>query len=131
MTPPGAPGGGASGAAVLIVDHGSRETEANALLEGLAERLRERLPGRTVQAAHMEIAMPGIAEAVDACVAAGAREIVVVPFFLSPGRHVRQDVPRLAAEAAARHPGVSVRVAGPVGLHPAMLEILLERISEG
>lgn len=115
----------------MLVDHGSREAEANALLEGLAARLRERLPGRTVQAAHMEISAPTIAEAVDACVAAGAREIVVVPFFLSPGRHVREDVPRLAAEAAARHRGVSVRIAGPVGLHPAMLEILLERVSEG
>jgi sirohydrochlorin ferrochelatase len=128
---PGAPEGDAGGAAVVLVDHGSREAEANALLEGLAARLRERLPGRTVQAAHMEISAPTIAEAVDACVAAGAREIVVVPFFLSPGRHVREDVPRLAAEAAARHRGVSVRIAGPVGLHPAMLEILLERVSEG
>ena len=35
-------------------------------------------------------------------VAAGAREIVVHPDFLGPGRHSREDIPRMAMEAAAR-----------------------------
>jgi catechol 2,3-dioxygenase-like lactoylglutathione lyase family enzyme len=123
-------GEAAGGPAIVLVDHGSREADANALLEGVAERLRACLPGRRVEVAHMELAAPGLAEAIGACAAAGAREIVVVPWFLSRGRHVTQDVPRLAAEAAARHPGVAVRVAEPVGLHPAMLEILVARVSE-
>ena len=36
--------------AVLLVDHGSRRPEANAQLEALAERVRERLPDRYVAA---------------------------------------------------------------------------------
>jgi sirohydrochlorin ferrochelatase len=95
----------------------------------MAEDLRARLPGRHVEVAHMEIAAPDLAEAIDACAAAGAREIVVVPWFLSRGRHVAQDVPRLVADAAARHAGLVVRVAEPVGLHPALLDVLVERVS--
>ena len=41
--------------------------------------------------------------------------------------HGAEDVPRLAQEAAERHPGVSVRVAAPLGPHAKLAEIALER----
>jgi sirohydrochlorin ferrochelatase len=115
--------------AVLLVDHGSRRPEANALTDWLADALRAREPGRVVRVAHLEVLGPDIAEGVDACVADGAREIVVLPVFLAPGRHVLEDVPREAREAGRRHPDVSVRVAAePLGTHPKLVEILLERL---
>ena len=122
------PSDGGSGRAVVLVDHGSRAPEANALLEALAERVRARLPDRLVRVAHMEIAPPSLGEAIDACVAAGAREVVVHPYFLTPGRHAVRDIPRMASEAAARHPGVAVRVTGPLGLHDGLVDAVVARI---
>jgi sirohydrochlorin ferrochelatase len=118
-----------SAEAIVLIDHGSREPAANAVVEEVAAALRARLPGRPVEVAHLELAPPELAEAVARCVASGAREIVVQPFFLAPGRHSARDVPRLAAEAAARHPGVSIRVADPLGAHPALVDAVLERVS--
>ena len=118
-----------SAEAILLIDHGSREPAANAVVEEIAAALRARLPGRLVEVAHLELAPPGFAEAVARCVERGARELVVQPFFLAPGRHSAQDVPRLAAEAAKRHPGVSIRVAEPLGAHPALVEAVLDRVS--
>ena len=115
--------------AIVLVDHGSRVAEANALLDRVAERLRERVPERIVRTAHMELAEPSLDQAIDACVAAGAAEIVVHPYFLAPGRHSREDVPRLAAAAAARHPGVRVSVSEPLGVHPGLVDAVLERVS--
>jgi sirohydrochlorin ferrochelatase len=115
--------------AVLLVDHGSRRPEANALVEGLARALRSELD-RVVEVAHLETAEPSIEQGVDACAAQGAVEITVLPCFLALGRHVTEDVPALAREAAARHRGVRVRVAEPVGTHPKLVEILLERLRE-
>ncbi len=63
-------------------------------------------------------AAPSIADAFDACVLDGASTVVVSPYFLSPGRHWQEDLPTLAAAAAARHPGVRFLVAAPLGLHP-------------
>ena len=83
-----------------------------------------------VEPAHMELAEPSIATAFARCVEQGAVLVVVVPYFLGPGKHWNEDIPRLAAEAAARHPGVGHFVADPLGLHPLLLQIVDERIRE-
>ena len=115
--------------AVLIVDHGSRLPEANELLLAVAARVRERLPDRLVRTAHLDIAEPGISDAIDTCAAEGAGEILVAPWFLSPGAHTARDLPRIAAEAARRHPGVRIACAAPLGLDDRLVEVLLERIA--
>lgn len=114
--------------AVLVVDHGSRLPEANALLAAVVARVRERLPGRLVRAAHLDLVEPRIPAAIDAAVAEGAREIVLAPWFLGPGTHSTRDLPRLAAEAERRHPGLRVRCAEPLGADARLVEVLLERI---
>jgi sirohydrochlorin ferrochelatase len=116
--------------AIVLVDHGSRRAEANAVLDAVAEQVRAAEPGRIVHVAHMELAAPTLAEAVDACVADGARAIVVHPYFLAPGHHSTRDIPRLAAQAAARHDGVDVRVSAPLGVHAKLAEVVLERVRE-
>jgi len=116
--------------AVLLVDHGSRRDEANAQLDELVDIVRARLPDHFVTAAHLELAPPSVAAGIDACVAALATEIVIHPFFLAPGRHSAEDLPRLAREGSARHPGVSIRVGPPLGLHPRLVDAVLERIGE-
>ena len=116
--------------AVLLIDHGSRRAEANEQLEAVAERLRARLPDRLVLTAHLELAAPDIGQGLDACVAAGAREIVVHPYFLGPGRHTREDIPRQVAAAAGRHPDVAIRVSEPLGLHERLLDVVVDRIEQ-
>jgi sirohydrochlorin ferrochelatase len=117
--------------AILIVDHGSRLAEANEQLRRLAERVRTQAPpGTIVRHAHMELASPGIGEALDACVAEGAAEVIVHPYFLAPGRHSTRDIPRLVEEAARRHPGVRVRVSEPLGLDDRLAGLILDRVGE-
>jgi sirohydrochlorin ferrochelatase len=114
--------------AIVIVDHGSRAPAANRVVATLARKLKRRLPGAIVHFAHLELAPPTIAEAIDRCVADGAREIVVHPYFLSPGVHSRRDVPALARAAARKHRGVRVRITAPLGGHDLLVEIVLDRV---
>jgi sirohydrochlorin ferrochelatase len=113
--------------AIIIVDHGSRRDEANRMLDVLADQVRQ-ITADCVYVAHMEIAEPTITEAFDAAVADGADFVFVFPYFLSPGQHSRGDIPRMAADAAARHPGIEYHCSGPVGLDPIMAELILNRI---
>jgi sirohydrochlorin ferrochelatase len=75
----------------------------------------------------MELAPPSIPDGIRACVQEGAREIVVHPYMLSPGRHATKDIPHMASEAAAEYDGIEIRVTGPLGLHDKIGEIVLER----
>jgi sirohydrochlorin ferrochelatase len=116
--------------AILLVDHGSRRAEANALLEAIAEAVRARAGDVRVRTAHLEIAHPSIGDAIDACAAEGVRDLVLVPWFLGPGRHTQQDIPRQASVAAERHPDLRVRIAEPLGLHDKLVEVVLDRAAE-
>ena len=88
---------------VVVVDHGSRRAASNEQLERFAELYAATTGRAVVEAAHMELAPPTIAEAFGRCVERGATLVVVAPFFLSPGRHWQEDIPALVDEAAQQH----------------------------
>lgn len=114
--------------AVIVVDHGSRRSESNDLLLTAAGSLARESRFDIVEPAHMELAEPSIAAAFRRCVERGARTIVVFPWFLSPGRHWHEDIPRLVNDAAADYPEVRWMVTAPFGVHPAMLTAAEDRI---
>jgi sirohydrochlorin ferrochelatase len=115
---------------VVVVDHGSRREESNRLLLDVVQMLRVRGPFSIVEPAHMELAEPSLRTAFLRCATRGARLVVVSPFFLLPGQHWTEDIPTLASAVAAEHPGVKYLVAGPLGVHPLLVDVLLERIEE-
>ena len=115
---------------IVIVDHGSRRAESNDLLLEVVEQFRQTSDYSIVEPAHMELAEPSIAAAFARCVEQGANKIIVHPYFLSPGRHWHEDIPRLAKEASAHHAHVSYVVTHPLGPHPLMLKIIQDRIED-
>lgn len=116
--------------ALLLVDHGSRRQEANDLLKQIAAIMRERFGFSIVHYAHMDLGEPTIQQGFDACVAEGAREVIVHPYFLVPGLHVTKDIPDLVKEAANHHPGIAFRITEPLGVHEKIGEVILERIAQ-
>jgi len=118
---------------LVLIDHGSRSADANAVVESAARAVARRSADRfvAVQAAHMELASPSLEEALASVVAAGAEVVVVVLFFLSPGRHSQRDIPALVARAAQLHPGLRVVVSEPLGSDARLVDLLLIRAEEG
>jgi len=114
---------------VILVDHGSRREESNRLLEDVVAHFADASGLTIVEPAHMELAEPSIATAFARCVARGSKTVVVFPYFLLPGRHWYEDIPRLTAEAARSHPGVKYLVTAPFGLHPLLTEVISQRIA--
>ena len=115
---------------IVLVDHGSRVAESNSAFEAIVARFGERQTDRIIEAAHMELASPTLAEAFARAVARGATHVIVQPYFLLPGRHWRDDIPRLTAEAARNHPGVTWIVTKPLGDSPELLDVIARRIDE-
>jgi sirohydrochlorin ferrochelatase len=113
---------------VIVVDHGSRRDESNELLQDVVRQFADATGLTIVEPAHMELAEPSIDTAFSRCVDRGAETVVVFPYFLLPGRHWNDDIPRLAAAAASKHPGIRYLVTAPFGLHPLMAEVMRQRI---
>jgi len=116
--------------AILLVDHGSRRAEANALLEDVADQIRKRTTETIVEVAHLEIADPDIGKGIEACVKEGATQIIVHPFFLGPGRHTTEDIPAQVEGARQRHPNVQIRISEPLGSHAGLIDVILDRVSD-
>lgn len=113
---------------IIVVDHGSRRTESNDLLNEVVALFRQSSGYTIVEPAHMELAEPSIAQAFARCASQGAELVVVHPYFLSPGRHWHEDIPRLAREAALPFPHVQHLVTAPLGLHPLMAQVMQQRV---
>jgi sirohydrochlorin ferrochelatase len=128
--PPREPGpeeGPLTETALLLIAHGSREEEANADLYHAVEAMRRHGRYAVVEAAFLELARPTIPEGVARCVEEGARCVILLPYFLSAGVHVRRDLAGLRQTFAETHPGVEFRLAEPMGRHPLLLEVVADR----
>jgi sirohydrochlorin ferrochelatase len=114
--------------ALLVVAHGSRRDASNDEVRRLTDILRAAAGSEyaQVECAFLELAQPSIPDGIDCCVAEGASEVVVLPYFLSAGRHVAKDIPEIVAACRARHPGVELRIAPYLGLSHKLVDNLLE-----
>ncbi len=120
--------------AILLIDHGSRRAEANAMIHCVARMVafqaQQLGQPKHVIGAHMELAEPTIAQGLASCVTAGAQEVIVHPYLLAPGRHASEDIPRMVAEAAKAYPEIRVCVSAPLGVHAAIAQVVLDRCEQ-
>ena len=116
--------------ALLLIAHGSRRPEANADLESVAGRMRERGRYSVVQTAFLELAEPGVEAGAALCVEQEANDVILLPYFLSPGKHVVEDLAAARDRLAARFPGVRFVLAEPLGRHPLLLDVIEDRARE-
>ncbi len=116
--------------AVLVVGHGSRREEANEDVRDAARKIGECGGFNLIAAAFLEITHPTIHEGFAQLIEQGASDLTVHPYFLSPGRHTRGDIPVEVREAAAAYPAVTWRITEPLSAHALVIEASIERIRE-
>ena len=112
------------GQGIVLFGHGARDPEWAGPMRRTAARIGELTPDVPVSLAFMEFLTPTLDAAVDHLVAMGVTDICVVPVFLAQGGHLKRDVPRMVAQAAQRHPAVSVSLTTAVGEAPGVVEAI-------
>jgi len=119
--------------ALLVVAHGSRRSASNDEVRILCERLQEEKSGKEfaiVRAAFLELAEPSIPAGIEQCIQLGADQIVVLPYFLSAGRHASEDIPAEVEKARLPYPHVAIHLAPYLGSAPGIAGLLLA-LAEG
>lgn len=110
-------------ATVVLIAHGSRLETANEEVRDLAARLEARL-AQPVIPAFLELAAPSIPEGIDLALQGNPTEIKVLPYFLTQGRHVQEDIPKLLADKARAYPETPIRLLPYLGAEESLLEVL-------
>ena len=113
--------------ALLLIAHGSREGEANADLLYVAEEIRRQGIYKVVEPAFLELAEPTIRQAAERCAAADVERIIIVPYFLSAGVHVRRDLYNPRNRLADAFPNIRFDLAEPLGRSRKLVDLVVER----
>lgn len=116
--------------AVLLMAHGSRIAEANDAVREIAAMVKDMTDFPIVEAAFREQHLPNIQQGIDACAAQGAERIILTPYFLYMGAHVREDLPEEMVTAKQRYPHIEFIMGSHLGAHRKLAEVVIERISE-
>lgn len=116
--------------AVLLIGHGSPLPEVKSAFCALADLVRAAGDNELVEVAFLSCGEPTIASGIDRCVEQGARRVVLCPYFLLAGRHVRNDLPAAMVVAAQRYPKLELLLAEPLGVHAKLAEVVCERVAE-
>lgn len=113
---------------LLLVAHGSRRAESNDEVRQLAAQLGQMAQGRfdSVTPAFLELAEPSIPDGLRAAIKAGADEVVVLPYFLSAGRHVINDIPGEVDSVRAEYPDVAINLVSYLGAAAGVKDLLLD-----
>ncbi len=116
--------------AVVVFAHGSSVEAANEGVRAMTAELARRGAYELVETAFLELAQPDLPAAVACLCARGATRIVVVPFFLTLGIHLRRDLPGIVDALRGIHPSVEFEIAPPLEGHPALVDAMLGRAED-
>lgn len=114
--------------ALLFVAHGTPLAPANAPIVRTAEVVAQRLGYGIALVGYLDCNAPTIPDAIDQLVETGYGRIVIQPYFLHLGRHVRTDLPALFSDARSRHPQVEIIAAHHLDYDPLLVDVAAERI---
>ena len=116
---------------LLIIAHGSRRMASNDEVREVARRFDLQNHGfDKVGTAFLELDEPSIPQGIINAIEQGASEVTVLPYFLSAGRHVSEDIPAEVASVQKDYQNVIIKVAPYLGASDRMPEILLAQTKE-
>lgn len=112
---------------IVIFAHGSSIHSANEAVRAVTRAAAHAGRLERVEVAFLEPHHPSLGETVTRLAEAGIRRILIVPYFLTLGLHLRRDLPGIVAHLSNIHKNLEIRVAPPLDGHPALADIVLDR----
>ena len=115
---------------VVVLAHGSKVRSGNEGLFKIVEMLRAMGKWDMVEACFLQLAKPGLTEAVEDIIEKGAKRVVVMPLLLFSGNHVLKDIPEEIDKEREKFPEVEFCYAKNIGADERIALIASERIED-
>lgn len=116
---------------VVVFAHGSSVESANEAVRIVARVISEDKNFPLVATSFLDGGKPDLPDAVADLVSRGADRILVVPYFLTVGLHLKRDLPDLIAKIQEERSDLPIQVTPPLDGHVGLGAILRDRALEG
>ncbi|MCJ8313590.1 MAG: CbiX/SirB N-terminal domain-containing protein [Pseudomonadales bacterium] len=92
--------------ALIWIAHGSKRIESNQAVTDLVNRIAPKLTNKfeSVLPAFLELTEPKIEQQTQKLINQGIQKITLFPYFLAPGHHLVNDLPKIQAQLQTQYP---------------------------
>ncbi len=105
----------------ILLSHGSKVQESNDANKKILETLRSTI--QNIELAFLELSEPDFEHAVKNLKESNVTSITVLPLFLAPGKHVREDVPHLASKFSKEYE-IDIKVLEHIGAKSEYIKLI-------
>jgi sirohydrochlorin cobaltochelatase len=112
---------------LVLFAHGSRDPEWARPFDRIRAAVTKARPDCEVRLAYLDHMTPTLPETLASLDSAKVKSVQVVPLFFGLGGHLKEDLPRLVAEAPRR---MRVSIAPPIGEQDAVIEAIAAAIAK-
>jgi len=116
--------------AIILIGHGSRVPGAAESMEKVAQALQASGRYPQVTTCNMSLMRPHFEETFKRVVSHGAKTILVLPYFLNEGVHIKCDIPNMMQDIGKNYPNVRLVMGMHLGFDRLLVDLVAKRISE-
>lgn len=131
---PAAASKGVSGAGIktgiIILGHGTKLHKANKLIPELIEKIRQKTNYNIIEPSYLQFHHPDLPQSIRKIAGNGCKKIIIVPFFLFKGNHVKRDIPQVMKKEISKYPDVTFVFTPSMGEDSRIGDIVIRRINE-
>lgn len=111
----------------IVLGHGSKVHETVGMLQDITNSLKRQLQLDNVIYATLQFNEPTLPQAIDILAGDGIDEIIILPFFLIEGNHMKQDIPEIIEAEKEKFPGVDIQLVEHIGADLRIVDILADK----
>lgn len=115
---------------IIILGHGSKLHKANKLLYEVARVIKKKNNFNIVEPSYLQFHHPDLPGSIRRVIEKGCKKIIIVPFFLFKGNHVKRDMPMAIKKEMNKYPGTRFVFTKSLGEDKGISDIVLRNINE-
>ena len=118
--------------AMIIIAHGSRSNDFVITFNKIVNSIKQlNNDFNFIKSASMEINKPTLEEVVLELANQDVKNIVIVPYFLFKGIHLKKDISNKISKLEELYKEIEFKFAEPLGFDETIVNLLLKRAKEG
>jgi sirohydrochlorin ferrochelatase len=111
---------------LLLIDRGSKEREASEELEIICKEIKKKGGYAFAEYCFLEVTPPYIEDGIKKCLKSDIDSLIIVPYFLYPGKKVKASVTEVMKYQATTN--VKFLVTKPMSMHMTLVKLVENRI---